>query len=486
MRSRTKIIACSRPDLLHCPHLLHKQPTTRHTRRQTLRYTALIFLLLAGCDESQTTLSGDSEASGGVCFERHIIDGKGAGADGVHLGDINGDGFPDVVSGWEESADLKVYFHPGSTGDELRARWNSVDVSGGQRVASIEDAAFADMDADGDLDAVVSATEGEKAGDDNRRVRIHQWNQDEPVNESGSWRGTVVHLDEPTDRFMKVRSAQIDGKNGADIVALSRDLFEDGDDDEQPSKRGGVYLFSSPPTGELANTASWQRKRLGEVHKGKSIELIDMDLDTDIDILYAGTTKIAWLENPGPENSDEEWINHEVGAASDLALCDVNGDGTQDIVATAGRKEFPIVAKWFQGKRNINDNVEGWQRYDIRVDKKLPTEFYQLQNFALKSIACGHFLPKEDPAAPADIIITTSGSGHGIFLVVAPDELAEDINTPWSAVPLTEYKWITKYDNIIPVDMDFDGDTDFVTSEENEGLLLQGAGVLWYENKSCE
>jgi hypothetical protein len=42
-----------------------------------------------------------------------------------------------------------------------------------------------------------------------------------------------------------------------------------------------------------------------------------------------------------------------------------------------------------------------------------------------------------------------------------------------------------KYDNIIAADMDLDGDTDLVTSEENEGLLLRGAGVLWYENQNC-
>ncbi|NND67044.1 MAG: hypothetical protein HKN19_05595, partial [Halioglobus sp.] len=40
--------------------------------------------------------------------------------------------------------------------------------------------------------------------------------------------------------------------------------------------------------------------------------------------------------------------------------------------------------------------------------------------------------------------------------------------------------------NILPADIDGDGDTDLVTSEENEGWLLRGAGVLWYENTSCD
>ena len=104
----------------------------------------------------------------------------------------------------------------------------------------------------------------------------------------------------------------------------------------------------------------------------------------------------------------------------------------------------------------------------------------------MKSIACGHFQRGATESGPADLAITTSGRGYGIFLVIAPPEFAHNSNAPWAAVPITSYDWNMKYDNIIAVDMDSDGDTDLVTSEENEGYLLRGAGVLWYENKQCE
>ena len=70
--------------------------------------------------------------------------------------------------------------------------------------------------------------------------------------------------------------------------------------------------------------------------------------------------------------------------------------------------------------------------------------------------------------------------------MVAPAEFAQYDSVPWTAVPITPYNRIMKYDKILPVDVDSDGDTDLVISEENEGLLLQGAGVLGYENGSCE
>lgn len=109
---------------------------------------------------------------------------------------------------------------------------------------------------------------------------------------------------------------------------------------------------------------------------------------------------------------------------------------------------------------------------------------------ALRSVRKEHCLRSFSTApsgsGSADTAITISGSGYGSFRVVAPAEFAKDDSVPWTTVPITPYNWIMKYDNILPVDMDSDGDTDLVISEETEGLLLQGAGVLWCENRSCE
>lgn len=378
---------------------------------------------------------------------------------------------------------MRVYFHPGESLPKLQKPWESVDVSGGLDIRDIEDAAFADIDNDGNLDTVISASEGAPGKAASRRIRLHRWQAPGEFNAAQSWVSSAVFRDEPTDRFMKVRAAQLDGRNAADIVALSRDLYDGGAEGGTPSKEGSVYLFTAPPLADVANAQAWTRTELGNVSKGKSIELIDMDQDNDLDIIYAGTSSIAWLKNPGVGGKPEDWESQPIGSASDLAICDINGDGVRDIVATARRDEFPVVAKWFEPV----DRPEGidWREHNISINSKLPTKFYQLENFALKSIACGRFRAGAKPNDPADLIITTSGSGYGIFLVVATEAFPNDVQQPWAAMPLTEYKWITKYDNIMPVDLDSDGDTDFVTSEENEGLLLQGAGVLWYENTGC-
>ena len=69
-----------------------------------------------------------------------------------------------------------------------------------------------------------------------------------------------------------------------------------------------------------------------------------------------------------------------------------------------------------------------------------------------------------------------------MFVMLAPDELSGEHGGDWHIQPLMDYQWIMKFDNVLSVDMDSDGDLDLVTSEENEGWLLRVAGVLWFEN----
>lgn len=436
-------------------------------------------LHLASCGPEPLALPLTSVTGEQYCFVRHVIDGSGSGADGVHLGDINDDGYPDVVSGWEESGLLRVYLHPGPAVVARHGAWPYVDVSGGQDLSSIEDAAFADLDLDGRIDAVVTATEGMGAHS-NRRIRIHAWDRTGPLEEPGSWRGRVIHLDAPMDRFLAVRAAQLDGRHGADIVAISRSLFEDPADSGEVTTMGGLYLYRAPPPLPSGEQRAWPRQRLAEFQKGKVIELVDMDADGDKDILYAGARNVVWLENPLNDARDDQWTSHWVGTASDLALCDINADGHRDIVATVGRREYPVVARWFEGIADDSARSRQWRAHDIVVAGPAPMRFFQLDNAAVKGIACGHLVGAS--TGPADIVLTASGSGYGMVALLAPEALSGEDGDVWRLAPLMAYQWVMKFDNVLSVDMDADGDLDLVTSEENEGWWLRGAGVLWFEN----
>ena len=85
------------------------------------------------------------------------IDTSGNGADGVYTGDINRDGLVDVVSGWEQSGDLRLYLNPARRPCVGPRPGHIVDISDGIAIVGIEDAAFADLDLDGFYDAVISS-----------------------------------------------------------------------------------------------------------------------------------------------------------------------------------------------------------------------------------------------------------------------------------------------------------------------------------------
>lgn len=71
----------------------------------------------------------------------HTIHGQSRGADGVRFADVNKDGLLDLVSGWEEARETRVYLHPGT--GQVRDLWPTVTVG---QSGPVEDAVFFDLD----------------------------------------------------------------------------------------------------------------------------------------------------------------------------------------------------------------------------------------------------------------------------------------------------------------------------------------------------
>lgn len=160
----------------------------------------------------------------------HVVDDGSArdddeaarGADGVRLADVNGDGRPDIVTGWEESGHIRAYLHPGPAA--VRSPWPVVTVG---KVGSPEDAVFVDLDGDGATDLVVTS---EMAGD----------------GLTGVYR--LSYVDSPTDRIW--RHHDISGPAGSkfDRVELI-DLDDDGDLDVltcEERENLGVVWYENP------------------------------------------------------------------------------------------------------------------------------------------------------------------------------------------------------------------------------------------------
>lgn len=122
-------------------------------RPVTLRCLIATLVLLGA-----TALHADPPNDNGP-WKRHTIDATSRGADGAKLADVNGDGLPDITTGWEEGGLIRVYLNPGPV--KAKRPWPAVTVG---RVGSPEDAVFVDLDGDGALD-VVSSCEGSVQAD---------------------------------------------------------------------------------------------------------------------------------------------------------------------------------------------------------------------------------------------------------------------------------------------------------------------------------
>lgn len=125
------------------------RPFTVFVRLIVVTVMAVLFLPRASADD---------------LWKRHTIDESLQGADGVRLGDFNGDGLQDVVTGWEESGVVRLYLNPGP--DKVTEPWPQATVGVG---ASPEDAIPFDVDGDGYVD-VVSCHEGKL-----KQVLVHRF-----------------------------------------------------------------------------------------------------------------------------------------------------------------------------------------------------------------------------------------------------------------------------------------------------------------------
>ncbi|HYF33721.1 MAG TPA: sulfatase-like hydrolase/transferase [Prosthecobacter sp.] len=378
------------------------------------------------------------EAAPGPAWKRHAIDATSRGADGVKLGDINGDRLPDVVTGWEEGGEVRVYLHPGF--GKTKAPWPMITVG---KVPSPEEAIFADLDGDGVLE-VVSCTEGKA-----RNVYWHRCREGKAaLADPAAWRTEIFPATAGKQMWMQALTMNVDGLYGDDVILAAK------------GPEAAIGWLQAPRN--ATDLGAWRYRSLRTAGWIMSLILNDMDRDGDADVIFSDRkgerTGVFWLENPGASGVQQEafWKEHLIGGAGRQVMFadsgDIDGDGLVDVAVAVK----PVDAMIFLRKAD-----GAWKEKTLHLgeDSLGDAKAVKIADVNMDGLM--------------DLLYTcenAKGEREGIIW------LEQQKAGPWKQHTLGGPEGL-KYDLMQTLDLDNDGDLDVMTCEERDQL-----GVVWYEN----
>ncbi|GHB68417.1 FG-GAP repeat domain-containing protein [Persicitalea jodogahamensis] len=378
-------------------------------------------------------------------WPRHTIDSSSTGADGVKMADVNADGLPDIVTGWEEGGRTRLYLNPGVS--RVKVPWPAVTVG---VTPNVEDAVLADLDGDGKLEIISCTEKGTE------KIYVH-WSQSDNLLGPNQWKQQVLSASIDRMMWMYAQPLQIDGKNGVDLVVGGKDT------------KAEVGWFEAPTSPR--DLSQWKWHTMTPAGWIMSIIFRDMDSDGDSDVVITdrqGALRGArWLENPGlGEAQKASWKSHMIAGAGlevmFMTMADMDGDGVEEALITEKTHQTIRIIQ------RLDKQGIGWKE---RVKIPIPDDYGRP-----KSVEAGDI----NGDGIIDIVYSTETAGlqkNGLGWING-----KDLYKP--TVPIHSISGVhnAKYDKAELLDLDQDGDLDVLICEENYGVNSKGLGVIWYEN----
>lgn len=268
------------------------------------------------------------------------------------LGDISGDGRPDVVIVDNLNWDIRWFENPGA--EQISQPWKLHRVSAPQEVPGSYDVALADFDHDGDLDVAASSW---------RYGNRFDWfeNRGAAAGERGTGQSWVRH--------------PIEAEIGETRTIAVADFNRDGRPDLLGTSRTGnqIVWYANAGAGESWVKTVIDDQTVAPTHGHPA----DVDGDGDLDVVMAfglvapgeadspASHQVAWYENVGPDGLGQSWKKHLIAAGFpqgfEAVAGDLDGDGDQDVVATGWSPSGRLA--WFE---NSGDPRQQWKQHAIK------------------------------------------------------------------------------------------------------------------------
>ncbi len=418
-------------------------------------------------------------------WRQYTIDSSLDGADGVRLGDADGDGDLDIAAAWEQSGRSRLYLNPGTLGAAEHS-WPYIDFG---KTPGVEDALPADVDGDGRMDVISAGAGTVGLISQNARMSIHFAPPEGDYRNGQAWTTASFPASiAGNSRWMFSVMADVNRDGHRDIVSGSRYLA------------GGapalIGWFETPAENKRDLTR-WRFHKMGDAGWVMSLIARDMDGDGDMDFVVSDRKTgsrsdlrgVRWLENPDdPAKQQLPWNNHWIGARGRevmfIAMADMNGDGDPDVVVPS---IGPNRITWYE---RLEPSGDAWREHEIDYPQGLGSP----KAIAISDINCD---------GKPDLVITCEAADApkaGVAWLEHPG--AGPTGHHWVMHPVSgpivtsRQPWLQqvlgwpetfgaagiKFDRVEVTDLDGDGDPDVITTEENQGKKSRGLGVVWYQN----
>jgi hypothetical protein len=300
-----------------------------------------------------------------------LAEGPAAGAaEDVAVGDVNGDGYLDIVAACE-LAHL-IYFQ--NPGENIRSPdWPRLIPSATLDRGSFIRVFLADLNADGQLEVLTAnkgAQDPARARQEPKPISFFELTG-EPL-EDGSWAEHVL-----TEVPWPINSQPIDLDGDGDIdvvggsVALRKMMWFEN------RGRDGAFAFTEHPVELVAANVGAESV---SVH-AFNMEFVDLSGDGRLDIVTLDTPpligqRLLWLEQPvvlGSAWRYREIDSYAPDAVVGIAVADIDGDGDPDIMtggySSGSRSSDEITPQrplgrlaWYENDANAPG---GWTRHDF-------------------------------------------------------------------------------------------------------------------------